>query len=183
MIRDVFLSAVFIGCQLLLVAALFGIFLPHRPAPAQPGKLRSRAKDFAFLAAATVVITTGLVDIASAVAQRQAVGRRLQATVIGAALGGRPLIVHFDEGACLRWNLGTIECGVDYRARYQPAARRWVVTGYNRGEKGVITASADSADGAGWLSVWGAGFRFDKSGIVYREGERAGTIRMQRSKP
>lgn len=178
MIRDVFLSVVFIGCQLLLVAALFEVFFRSRP-----GRPRFGAKQIGFAAVAAALVTTGLVDIAAAVSQRRADARRTAATLVGAVAQGRPVVVRFDRDACLRWNLGSIACRKDYHARYEAGTRRWIVTGYSRSSRAIITAAADNARGRDALSLWGALFRFDSGGVVYRAGERAGTIRIERSKP
>jgi hypothetical protein len=53
------------------------------------------------------------------------------------------------------------------------------VTGYSRAHEKVITRVADNVDATpGALTIWGAIFRFEDDGTVYRLEQKAGIVRI-----
>jgi hypothetical protein len=93
---------------------------------------------------------------------------------------GKPVLIRFDAHACVKFNLGTIECESNYRGQYEAAHNGWTVSGFHKGENGVRTFTSTNADQLpGSLSVWGMINRFDDDGIVYYRNEKVGTIRLQ----
>jgi len=100
-------------------------------------------------------------------------------TLLDRAMQGEELVLSFDPSTCQKRDLGTIQCGSEYRARYEPQSNRWTVTGYNKGEEGIVTRSADNADALpGNISVWGMLNAFDADGKLLHAGERVGSIRL-----
>jgi hypothetical protein len=89
-------------------------------------------------------------------------------------LQGEEVIIRFE--GCTQ--LGTIECGSDYRGRYEAGANRWTVTGFNLGDQAVRTVEAENAERRpGSLSVWGLLATYDEGGHLYYLGKRIGTFR------
>jgi hypothetical protein len=190
--QDLVLSFVFLCCQLLLLGFVFGLVFLPKPHSAKPIRISISAKMVLMGVTTLIVITTALIHILS-FQFRGAEASRAASTSAGAAdadqLGisvtaeawkGRPMIVRFEEDACLKFEFGTISCETDYVALYDASRNRWTVTGYSSLEKKVITATTTNGDRRpGSLSIWGALSEFNDSGLVRRFEEVVGEIRIQ----
>ena len=100
--------------------------------------------------------------------------------LLNKAFAGSPLTVRFDEGACTTFQLGTIKCGTDYTAQYDPGANRWTVTGYNLGSSAEVTVAANNTDRKpGLMSIWGAVVRFDGDGALYYSDQKVGRVTLK----
>ena len=194
------LSIVFVACQLLLLGLVFGLVLLRTSEPAKPPRIPISTKTLLMGVAAGVVIMTAAVDIWSFQFQRQAgadnstsqsspalveAGRsRVNSQVVRAtaeAWQGRPMIIRFDEDACLKFEFGAITCETDYLARYDASANRWTVTGYSNADKKVVISTTPGDANPGGLSIWGALEPVDDKGIVRRFDQIVGTIRVAKN--
>ncbi|MBV8772683.1 MAG: hypothetical protein JO166_10210 [Deltaproteobacteria bacterium] len=178
MINNLALSLVFVACQLAFMAIFGGALLSKGPVTPETGRWPRRIKRAVFGLIASAAIITGVVDITSAALQQRREAAVNAGELLSQAQLGKPLLVRLDSEACAKWDLGTIACNTDYRASYDSRAARWTVSGYSNSDKAVITSSTRYSEGAGSLSIWGALFRFDNSGMVYRFNQIAGKIRV-----
>jgi hypothetical protein len=93
------------------------------------------------------------------------------------AMRGETMTVMFSADTCVREDLGTLQCGVEYEARYERKANQWTVTGPGKHSNGMVTSSADNAEPRpGSISVWGMVNSFDDNGDLKFLGKKVGRI-------
>lgn len=202
--RDFVSGVIFTLCEVTLFALVFSPFLVRPVQTMRTWAIPFPARTFLFGLAAGVFIVTawrGTVgpgiqpstlsrpDAAIAAPAsssspstttfgRSATGPKLTAE----AFRGKPVVIHYDANACKTYNLGTIQCGVDYIGRYDSSSNRWTVTGPRKGEPGPQTFATDNGERVpGNLSLWGMLSGFDDAGNVLYLDERVGSIRLQSS--
>src|SRR5215211_1358289 len=95
------------------------------------------------------------------------------------AFGGEPVRVAFDAEVCARQDLGNIECGVMYEARYNQHVNCWTVTGPGKISPEVVSASACNADPRpGSISIWCVIRDFDDDGNLRHRGDKIGHVEL-----
>ena len=176
---DVLRSFIFVVCELILAGLLFSPFF-LRTQNASPNR-RKRLAIFLLGIAASIIIITAIANVVSMTARRDRVAT-LGATsmLTQQILRGKQVVIRFDKEACILFELGKIECESDYHGKYDPAAKRWTVSGFRKGIPAVGTFGVNTRaeEMAGRLNVWGMLSRFDDDGIIYYFNERAGTIQL-----
>lgn len=101
--------------------------------------------------------------------------------LVDKAFAGQPITVRFDPQACTDFDLGTIQCGSDYTARYGAEANRWTVTGYSLGTRAPASVVSENASGKpGQIGIWGLIARFDDTGDLYFSNEKVGRVALGR---
>jgi hypothetical protein len=99
-------------------------------------------------------------------------------TLLQQAFRGQEITIRFDPQACTTFNLGTIQCGSEYKGRYAADTNRWTVSGFHLGDQQVRTVATENAERKpGSVSVWGLIATFDDKGDLYYLGQRVGTVR------
>jgi hypothetical protein len=175
-VNDLASSAVFLICQLLLLAFIFGVVFPGKPDAV--ARLSTRPKTLLFCLAACIVVVAALVNVWSSEFGHPGESQQSRLTVV--ARKGTPMVVRLDEDACFKFDFGSISCATDYAAVYDPRQNRWTVTGYSALSQKVATGSATNSEARpGSLSIWGALFQFDDEGTVFRLDQKIGAIRLQ----
>jgi hypothetical protein len=179
---DLMQSFVFVACELLLLGLLFSpVLFIQRDTTARSRILKVVAILFFGIAAGVTTISAG-VQIASLTRDNPHASDQVPVNpkLTTEVLHGKPVLIQFDLDACIIFNLGSIECGSDYRGKYDAKANRWTVTGRVNETKTVRSyTSSNSEPTSGSLSVWGMLSSFDDDGNIFHHKERIGTLRLE----
>lgn len=99
-------------------------------------------------------------------------------SVIEQASLGEPLELTFRKEACSAPSMAAFECGPSYHVEYNLKSNSWTLAGPSRGSRKDQSMSYTNALARpGHISLWGAIGVFDRSGALYLDGSRVGTLK------